>query len=212
MNDKVIRLNTFNMKFTHIICYATRQEYRICRQNSDRTSNYFLVVLVYNIAFYTPLKNIRNRSIIRICFIFYNINMSAMGGRLLYLSAIEESHGAAGEFCLVFIMGHHYDGAAVFLVQFVQQVHHLSAHFGIQITRRLIGQDDVGIADDGAGDGYTLTLTTAQLGGEVAHAVAQSHLFQYLFGSALALLGTHLSIEQRHLHIVYHIQRVDEME
>src|SRR5574344_497263 len=56
MNDKVVRLNTFNMKFTHIICYASRQEYRICRQNSDRTSNYFLVVLVYNIAFYTPLR------------------------------------------------------------------------------------------------------------------------------------------------------------
>ena len=59
-------------------------------------------------------------------------------------------------------MSDHDDGASVFLVQFVEQFHDFSSHLGVQVTGRLVGKDDVGIADDGTGDGDTLALAAGE--------------------------------------------------
>ena len=62
-------------------------------------------------------------------------------------------------FCLFLVVGYHDNGATVFLVQFVEQIHDFGSHLGIQVTGRLIGKDDVGVADNGTGNGDTLALT-----------------------------------------------------
>ena len=76
-------------------------------------------------------------------------------------------------------MGDHDDGASVFLVQFVEQFHDFSSHLGVQVTGRFVGKDDVGIADDGTGDGDTLALAAGELRREVAHAVREADLFEH---------------------------------
>ena len=74
------------------------------------------------------------------------------------------------------VVGYHYDGAAILLVELVEQVHDLDTHLGVQVTGRLIGEDDVGVTYDRTGDGHTLALTAGELRREMAHTVAQADL------------------------------------
>ena len=83
---------------------------------------------------------------------------------------------------MLFIVGYHYDGAPVFLVQSMQQLHHFRSHFGVQVTGRLIGEDYLRIADNGACDGNTLALTAGELCRHVAHTVAQAFPLGLLWG------------------------------
>ena len=62
-------------------------------------------------------------------------------------------------------VGYHHDGHSLFLVQFLQQVHHFHARFGVEGSGRLIGKDDFGFGDEGTGDGYTLLLSSRHLVG-----------------------------------------------
>ncbi len=131
---------------------------------------------------------------------------------LLYLPSVEEAHHAAGLLGLRLVVGYHYDGAAVLLVELVEQVHDLDTHLGVQITGRLIGEDDVGVTYDRAGDGYTLALTAGELRREVAHTVAQADLLKYGLGQLATLRGRDLAIEQGKLHVVQHVQGIDQVE
>ena len=49
------------------------------------------------------------------------------------------------------------------------------ARFGVEVTRRFVGEDDEGIADEGPGDGDALLLAAGKLGGTVEKAVGQPH-------------------------------------
>lgn len=69
------------------------------------------------------------------------------------------------------VVGYHYDGAAVLLVELVEQVHDLDTHLGVQVTGRLIGEDDVGVTYDRTGDGHALALAAGELRREMAHTV-----------------------------------------
>ena len=109
-------------------------------------------------------------------------------------------------------MGYHYDGAAVLLVELVEQVHDLDTHLGVQVTGRLIGEDDVGVTYDRTGDGYTLALTAGELRREMSHTVAQADLLQHGLGQLAALRGRDLAIEQGKLHVVQHVQGIDQVE
>ena len=62
-------------------------------------------------------------------------------------------------------VGYHHDGHSLFLVQFLQQVHHFHARFGVEGSGRFIGKDDFGFGDEGTGDGYTLLLSSRHLVG-----------------------------------------------
>ena len=108
---------------------------------------------------------------------------------LFHLSSVEEADGAGGLLGLRFVVGYHHDGASVLLIQFVEEVHHLSTHLRVEVTGRFVGQDDFRISHDGTGDGHTLALTTGELCRHVLHAVAEAHTFQYLFGEGGAFRG-----------------------
>ena len=121
--------------------------------------------------------------------------MGDEGRELFYLTAVEEADGTAGLSGLFFIVGHHYDGASVFFIQLMQQLHDFRTHLGVQITGRLIGEYYLRIADDGARNGNTLALTAGKLCRHVAHTVAQTHLLQYFLCQTATLLGRHLSVQ-----------------
>ena len=60
---------------------------------------------------------------------------------------------------IMLIMRYHDDGGAL-VVQLGKQMHYLGSILGIEVTRRLIGKDELGTEDHGTGDGYSLLLTT----------------------------------------------------
>ena len=92
---------------------------------------------------------------------------------LLHLPSVEEAYHAAGLLGLRLVVGHHHDGTSVLLVELVKQFHDLDTHLGVQVTGRLIGENDVGVTYDRTGDGYALTLAAGELRREVAHTVAR---------------------------------------
>ena len=104
-------------------------------------------------------------------------------------ASVEEAHGAAGLLGLRLVVGYHYDGAAVLLVELVEQVHDLDTHLGVQVTGRLIGEDDVGVTYDRTGDGHALALAAGELRREMAHTVAEADLLQHGLGQLAALRG-----------------------
>lgn len=65
---------------------------------------------------------------------------------------------------------------AVLLVELVEQVHDLDTHLGVQVTGRLIGEDDVGVTYDRTGDGHTLHWTAGELRRKMEHTVAQADI------------------------------------
>ena len=48
-------------------------------------------------------------------------------------------------------VGYHHDGHSLFLVKFLQQVHHFHARFGVEGSGRLIGKDQLWIGYYGTG-------------------------------------------------------------
>ena len=69
---------------------------------------------------------------------------------------------AVGISCIVLRMGHHDDGRPL-AVQFAEQAHHLLAVLGIQVSRRLVGQNQLRTGHDGTGDGRALLLSSGNL-------------------------------------------------
>ena len=70
---------------------------------------------------------------------------------------------------------HHDDGAAL-AVQAVEDLDDLLARLGIQVSGRLVGQDDFRIVDQGAGNGDPLLLTAGELKGPVVEAIGQADI------------------------------------
>ena len=113
---------------------------------------------------------------------------------------------------LLLVVRHHDDGAPVLLVQFVQQFHNLSTHLRVEVARRLVGEEDFGIADDGTGDGHALALSAGELCRAVLHAVGEAHALDDLLRQTDALAAAHTSVDERQLHVVDDVERRDEVE
>ena len=73
----------------------------------------------------------------------------------LAVKQVNRTLGAGG---VLLAVGYHHDGRA-FLVQFLQQVHHLLAVLGVEVTGGLVREDQLRAGHDGTGDGHTLLLT-----------------------------------------------------
>ena len=77
----------------------------------------------------------------------------------LHNLSIKQADGAMGYLGIMLIMRHHDDGGAL-MVKLSKQMHHFGTILGIEVTRRLIGKDELGTEDHSTGDGYSLLLTT----------------------------------------------------
>ena len=72
------------------------------------------------------------------------------------LTSVEETHHPVGLGGLLLVVGHHQDCPLFLPVEFVEDFHDFGTHFGVEVTGGLVGQDDAGIADNGAGGGSDL--------------------------------------------------------
>ena len=105
-------------------------------------------------------------------------------------SAVPQTDDAVGILLRQFgVVGDH-DYEAVFC-HILQQLHDLDARLAVQCAGGLVGQQDVGIVDEGAGDGHALHLAARHLGGALVELVPQAHLPQRLGGTAAALSARH---------------------
>src|SRR5437588_3977292 len=75
---------------------------------------------------------------------------------------VEEMNRAVGVARITRVVCDHADGRAA-LMQFAQQVHHCLAVFGVEVSGRLIREQDQGLTSDSACDGDALLLTARQL-------------------------------------------------
>ena len=65
-------------------------------------------------------------------------------------TSVEQVDHPVGEARIVFGVCHHNNGSS-FFVQFGQELHHFGSVFGVQVTGRLIGEDDFRIRNNGHG-------------------------------------------------------------
>src|SRR5258706_15850556 len=71
----------------------------------------------------------------------------------------------------------------------------LAAGFRVEVGRRLVGQDERRLVDEGAGDGYALALAAGQLVGAVLGAVVETDALEGVHGAVAALLAAHPGVE-----------------
>ena len=75
-------------------------------------------------------------------------------------------------------MRHDNEGNAFFSVDVLQEIVDVLAGMGIKVSRRFIGQDNVGIDDKGPGNSHTLLLSARKLSGPVMETSAKTDLVQ----------------------------------
>ena len=112
---------------------------------------------------------------------------------------------------IVLRVGHHDDGRTL-AVQLRKQFHHLAAVLRVEVTRGLVGQDQLGVRHHGTGDGHTLLLSARELLGEVFGTVRNIHAAQDLVDTTLALGRLDAHVDQRQLDVLEDVQFVDQVE
>ena len=96
------------------------------------------------------------------------------------------------------IVGDHDDEAVV--GDFGEQVHDLHARLGVEGAGGLVGQQDLGVVDERAGDGHALHLTAESWAG-VCRCVGQADVGQRFHGTVAALLAPDARQRERKLHV-----------
>lgn len=108
-------------------------------------------------------------------------------------------------------VGHHNDGRT-FLVELAEEIHDLLTVLGVQVTCRLIGEDQLRTCDHGTGDGDSLLLTSGKLLREVLGSVADGHSLHNLGDLLLTLGRGDVQVPQRKLDVLIDIQFIDQVE
>jgi hypothetical protein len=108
-------------------------------------------------------------------------------------------------------VGHHADGGAG-AVQLAQQVHDGFAVLGVEVTGRLVGEQNRRLAGDGSCHGDTLLLTTGELGGQMLRSVRHANALQGGVGAFATLGRLHATVDQWQLHILEDGEVTNEIE
>src|SRR5690606_5657993 len=151
----------------------------------------------------TPRTVRKERSMLRLMARQASLAVSRNMVRLPHLQlvigevAIDEAQEALAIGCDVLLMRDHDDGDRPFAVQPRDEVHDLPAGLRIQIAGRLIGEEDGGIGDDGAGDGHPLLLAAGKLLRGVALPAGKADLCERCHCTLTPLAGGHAAIDER---------------
>src|SRR5712692_6379668 len=130
---------------------------------------------------------------------------------LLHNSPVEQMNAAVGKPRVARVVRHHANGGPA-AVQFPQQPHYRFAVLGIEVSRRLIGQQDGRLARQRPRHGHALLLPAGELGRVVLHAMRHAYFFERLLNPLLALAGGHTSVSERQLHILVNRKIADQIE
>ena len=76
------------------------------------------------------------------------------------------------------LMGYYKNGGAA-LVDLGEQLDDLIAHFGVDVARRLVGDDERGVVDQSARKRHALLLAARKLGGVVVSLIGKTYKIDY---------------------------------
>src|SRR5579859_7023320 len=109
------------------------------------------------------------------------------------------------------IVRNHDNGLAEIPIQSLHQVEDFVGTLGIQITRGLVGDEDLWIGHNGAGDGHALLLASGQLPGIVLSSVRQTHDTQRGACALPTLFLRERGQHQRQLYVLHCAENRDEV-
>lgn len=105
--------------------------------------------------------------------------------------AVDHVHDPIGDVQDSAVVGDHQDGPAVLASQLLEHGDSLTAGLLVQRGSRLVGQDQLGLVDQAAGDGDSLLLSAGQGVGLVVDPLAESEPGQQPLDLLLGLAGSH---------------------
>ena len=132
--------------------------------------------------------------------------------QLTHLMPIEHSDGPTRLSGLQFVVSDHDDGTSVLRIEPMKDTHYFRPHFGIEVTGRFVGEDNLGIAYNGAGNGHALALTSGELLGIMAQPMRHFHALEDFVRRLSPFTFAHAAIEERQHGVVQHVERIDEMK
>ena len=109
------------------------------------------------------------------------------------------------------VVRHHADGGAA-AMQFAQQFHHRFAVGRVEVSGRLVSEQDARLSANCAGHRHALLLTAGELAGQVLRAMAHADALERVSHALLALGGIHAAIGQRQLDVFINRQVADQVE
>src|SRR5512145_2572368 len=87
----------------------------------------------------------------------------------------------------VVLVSDEHDGKAVLAVETLEQLHDLDARPAVEVARGLVGENDLGVVDERAGDGHPLLLASRELARRVVGAGTEADLIEQSRGLAMPL-------------------------
>lgn len=130
-------------------------------------------------------------------------------------AAPHEGRGVADGLDDVHLVGDEQDGQAELLVEVAQQLEDGAGGLGVECGGRLVGQQHLGVAGEGAGDAHALLLAAGELSGVGLRLVGEADQVEEFPGLAGAVPAGDAEDLQRQLHVVQHgagAQQVEVLE
>ncbi len=97
-------------------------------------------------------------------------------------------------------VGHDEDGLAL-AVEFGEEVEDFDAGLGVEVSGRLVGEQDGGPLDECPGDGDALALTAGHLVGSVVHSIGEADAGERLGGAGVSFSGAGAGVDQGQFHV-----------
>lgn len=110
------------------------------------------------------------------------------------------------------VMGHHDDRLLVDFVELLQDLKHVLSTFAVEVADRFIGEDDVGIIDQRAGDSDALLLSAGELAREFVGLFSDAEAAKQLVAGFEPLFRGFAAEDFRKDDVVDDIERWDEIE
>ena len=108
-------------------------------------------------------------------------------------------------------MGDHDDRMSLF-IKIIENLHDFAGCYGVKVAGRFVGEKDVRIGNQGAGDGDTLQLSAGQFFRMMAETLAKAEFF----GENFRLLQTdglrHAAVNQWQRDVFNNVQVVEQIE
>src|SRR4051812_26864958 len=130
---------------------------------------------------------------------------------LINHATVEEVDAAGGlPRILRIVRDHAYRGPGG--IQLTQEVHDSIAVLRVEVSGRLVRQQDERVTRDGTRDRHSLLLAPRELRGQVARAVSHADTLERSCGAPMPLGRWHAPIGERQLDIFHHRQIANEIE
>ncbi len=97
-------------------------------------------------------------------------------------------------------------------MQFAHQFHHRFTVGRVEVSGRLVSEQDAGLSTDCACDCDALLLTAGQLAGQVLRTMRHADSLECFSNAFLAFAGAHAAISQRQFDVLINGQVADEVE